>query len=79
MIARNSLKQELLAEFLGTLVLIAFGDGVVAAVVAGGNSDFLMITFAWGLAVTMGIYVAGGVSGAHLNPQFRLPWLLAKT
>jgi glycerol uptake facilitator protein len=65
---RNSLTGELLAEFLGTLVLIALGDGVVASVVAGGNSDFLMITFAWGIAVTMGIYVAGGLSGAHLNP-----------
>lgn len=50
------------------MVLLALGDGVVAAVVAGGNSDFLMITFAWGFAVTMGIYVAGGLSGAHLNP-----------
>jgi glycerol uptake facilitator protein len=65
---RNSLQGELMAEFFGTLVLLAFGDGVVAAVVAGGNGDFLMITFAWGLAVTMGIYVAGGLSGAHLNP-----------
>ncbi|HEY9685078.1 MAG TPA: MIP family channel protein [Oculatellaceae cyanobacterium] len=68
MVNRNSLMGELLAEFLGTLVLIALGDGVVAAVVAGGNADFLMITIAWGLAVTMGIYVAGGLSGAHLNP-----------
>ncbi len=65
---RNSWHGELISEFLGTLVLLALGDGVVAAVVAGGNSDFLMITIAWGLAVTMGIYVAGGVSGAHLNP-----------
>jgi len=79
---RNSLKGELLAEFFGTLVLLALGDGVVAAVVAGGKSDFLMITFAWGLAVTMGIYVAGGLSGAHLNPAITialaarrdLPW-----
>ncbi|MGH9551166.1 MAG: MIP/aquaporin family protein, partial [Terriglobales bacterium] len=79
---RSSLKGELLAEFFGTLILIALGDGVVAAVVAGGNSDFLMITFAWGLAVTMGIYVAGGLSGAHLNPAVTialaarrdLPW-----
>ncbi len=76
------MKGELLAEFFGTLVLLALGDGVVAAVVAGGNSDFLMITFAWGFAVTMGIYVAGGLSGAHLNPAVTvalaargdLPW-----
>ncbi|MDR3612809.1 MAG: MIP family channel protein [Candidatus Obscuribacterales bacterium] len=65
---RTSLQGELLAEFFGTLVLLAFGNGVVAAVVAGGNGDFLMISFGWGLAVTMGIYVAGGLSGAHLNP-----------
>lgn len=65
---RNSLRGELLAEFLGTFVLLSLGDGVVAAVVAGGNGDFMMITLAWGLAVTMGIYVAGGLSGAHLNP-----------
>ncbi len=69
---RNSLKGEVLAEFLGTLVLLALGDGVVASVVAGGNGDFLMITIAWGLAVTMGIYVAGGLTGAHLNPAVTL-------
>lgn len=68
MIGRSSLKGELIAEFLGTFVLLALGDGVVAAVVAGGNGDFLMITIGWGLAVTMAIYVAGGISGAHLNP-----------
>ena len=79
---RSTLTGEIVAEFLGTLVLLALGDGVVAAVVAGGNSDFLMITFAWGFAVTMGIYVAGGLSGAHLNPAVSialaargdLPW-----
>lgn len=64
---RNSLMGELAAEFLGTLVLLAFGDGVVASFVTG-RGDVLMITFAWGLAVTMGVYVAGGLSGAHLNP-----------
>ncbi len=80
---RNSMTGELLAEFFGTFVLIALGDGVVASVVAGGNSDFLMITFAWGIAVTMGIYVAGGLSGAHLNPAVTIalaarkdvPWI----
>jgi glycerol uptake facilitator protein len=71
-----SLLAELLAEFLGTMVLILFGDGVVAMVtlfthnipgevVKGGYTN---ITLAWGLAVTMGIYIAGKISGAHLNP-----------
>ncbi|MBS1786658.1 MAG: MIP family channel protein [Acidobacteria bacterium] len=67
---KNNLKRELLAEFLGTFVLIAFGAAVVAQVVLGKNQngEYLSINLAWGFAVTMGIYVAGGVSGAHLNP-----------
>src|SRR5262245_66660061 len=67
---QNSLKRELYAEFLGTLVLIAFGAGVVAQVVLSNkqNGEYLSINIAWGFAVTMGVYVAGGVSGAHLNP-----------
>jgi len=67
---------ELIAEFLGTLVLILFGDGVVAMVQLFGhgvpgeivNGGYTNITLAWGLAVTMGIYLAGKISGAHLNP-----------
>jgi glycerol uptake facilitator protein len=67
---------EMLAEFLGTLVLILFGAGVVAMVVLFGSGapgeivhgGYTNITLAWGLAVTMGIYTAGKISGAHLNP-----------
>lgn len=66
----QNLKRELLAEFLGTFVLIAFGAGVVAQVILSGekNGTYISINLAWGIAVTMGIYVAGGVTGAHLNP-----------
>lgn len=64
---RNTLMGELASEFLGTLVLLAFGDGVVASIKVG-RGDILMITWAWGLAVVMGVYVAGGLSGAHINP-----------
>lgn len=62
--------RELLAEFLGTFVLITIGVGVVAQFVLSGAaaSSQLAINIVWGLAVTMGCYVSGGVSGAHMNP-----------
>ena len=64
----------MLAEFLGTFVMFAFGAAVVAQKVLsrGENGSYLAINLAWGLAVTMGIYVAGGVTGAHLNPAVTL-------
>jgi glycerol uptake facilitator protein len=66
---RNTLIGEMSAEFLGTFTLIIFGCGVVAQTVltpftAGAQS----IHWAWGIGVIMGIYVAGGISGAHINP-----------
>jgi glycerol uptake facilitator protein len=64
----QSLSAELIAEFLGTLVLILFGNGVVAMDVLFHKGGYTDITLAWGLAVTMGIYIAGRISGAHLNP-----------
>lgn len=72
----NRIGAELMAEFLGTMVLIMFGNGVVAMVLLFGhsvpgevvNGGYTNITLAWGLAVTMGIYIAGKISGAHLNP-----------
>ncbi len=74
----KGLMGELMAEFLGTMVLILFGDGVVAMVVALGKGDYQMITWAWGLAVVMGVYVAGGLSGAHLNPAVTLALAVRK-
>ncbi|AQS65846.1 MIP/aquaporin family protein [Streptomyces pactum] len=73
---RSGLIGELSAEFAGTMILILFGCGVVAQVVAGGaltdpegglgNHD--SIAWAWGLGVTLGVYVAARLSGAHINP-----------
>ena len=66
--------REALAEFLGTFVLIVFGVGVVAQFILSDRTagSTLSINLGWGLAVVMGWYVAGGVSGAHLNPAVTL-------
>src|SRR3954453_1596634 len=64
----GTLAGELAAEFAGTTVLILFGVGVVAQVVAGGIGDHDSIAWAWGLGVVLGVYTAARVSGAHLNP-----------
>src|SRR5437773_1175768 len=70
----RSLSRELMAEFLGTFILIVFGVASVAQVVLSRNTagTYLSINIAWGLAVTMGCYVSAGVTGGHLNPAVRL-------
>jgi glycerol uptake facilitator len=81
---------ELVAEFVGTFVLICFGDGVVAMAVAALNQsgrgteifqasgDWLLITWGWGFAVVFAVYVAGGISGAHINPAVTLAFALRR-
>ncbi len=65
-----------LAEFLGTMILILLGDGVVANVCLakskGANSGWIVITAGWGMAVAMAVYCVGWISGAHLNPAVTL-------
>lgn len=60
------------AEFIGTALLIIFGNGVVANVVLnktkGNNSGWIVITFGWAMAVFIGVYATSVYSGAHLNP-----------
>ena len=78
---------EMIGEFFGTMVLILFGDGCVAvfglfANVVPAVNTWTVIVLGWGLAVMLGIYVAGAISGAHINPAVtlglaatgRFPW-----
>ena len=42
------------------------------------NGDFFSINWGWGVAVMLGVYVSGGVSGGHLNPAVTLAMALRK-
>lgn len=70
---RNGLTGELIGEVFGTFILILLGDGVVANVglaprLAAPAYNWNTITVGWAFAVIVAVYVAGGVSGAHINP-----------
>jgi glycerol uptake facilitator protein len=80
---------EALAEFFGTFLLVLLGCGAVATAVVGlsgsgrraggfGSADWLIVNWGWGLAVCFGVYVAGGVTGAHLNPAVTLAFALRR-
>lgn len=72
----TSLFVQCVFEFLGTMVLIILGCGVVACVSLrkskGEGAGWIVVTFAWGLAVMCGVLIAGPYSGAHLNPAVTL-------
>ena len=67
---------QFIAEFIGTMLLMLLGNGVVATVLLkkskGENSGWIVITLGWGMAVFVGVLVAGKTSGAHLNPAVSL-------
>ncbi|NJK95443.1 MAG: aquaporin family protein, partial [Bacteroidales bacterium] len=72
---------EYFAEFIGTMLLILLGNGVVANVnlnkTFGNAGGWIVITLGWGLAVFTGVVVAGPYSGAHLNPAVTLGFSIA--
>lgn len=79
----NEVFVKCLFEFIGTAILILFGDGVVASNCLkkskGENGGWVVITIAWGLAVMLGVFIAGPYSGAHLNPAVTLGLAAAGT
>ncbi len=70
----------LLAEMIGTFLLILLGNGCVANVLLGGskghNSGWIVITTGWGFAVVIAVYTVGWISGAHLNPAVTLGFVI---
>jgi glycerol uptake facilitator len=68
--------QIMVAETIGTALLITLGDGVVAGVLLARskaqNAGWIVITTGWALAVAVGVYAIGGLTGAHLNPAVTL-------
>ncbi|WP_423128379.1 MIP/aquaporin family protein [Gaoshiqia sp. Z1-71] len=78
---------EFYAEFIGTMILILLGNGVVANVVLkgtkGNNGGWIVISWGWGLAVFLAVMIAGPYSGAHINPAVtiglaiagKFPWI----
>ncbi len=70
-------------EFIGTLVLVLLGDGVCAATSLNKSkakgAGWVVIALGWGLAVMLGVLIAGPVSGAHLNPAVTLGLAIAGT
>ncbi len=69
-------------ELIGTAFLILLGNGVVANVVLnktkGNNGGWIVITFGWGLAVFVGVYISAAHSGAHLNPAVTIALAVAE-
>src|SRR4051794_22537378 len=66
---KTPLRDVWIGEFLGTALLLLLGDGVVAsAILLDKQSAWIVITTGWGLAVALGGYLSGRLSGGHLNP-----------
>ena len=70
-------------EFIGTMVLMLLGDGVCAATSLNKSkakgAGWVVVTMGWGFAVMVGVFIAGSVSGAHLNPAVSIGCAVAGT
>src|SRR5215203_2942413 len=68
--------QAYIGEFIGTMILIILGDGVVAGVLLRNskaeNSGWIVITFGWGMAVAVAVYCVFNFSGGYINPAVTL-------
>ncbi|WP_338603229.1 MIP/aquaporin family protein [Sulfolobus tengchongensis] len=66
------------AEFIGTFILILFGDGAVVASLLTSTPNYGFIMISWGFGVVLAIYTVGAISGAHINPNVTLAFAVTK-
>lgn len=71
-------KQQFMAELIGTMFIVLFGNGVNAMFVLFNLGGYTNITFGWGIGVLLGILVSAHISGAHLNPAVTLALTITK-
>lgn len=72
--------EKMLAELVGTALLVLLGNGVVAGVLLSRsksqNAGWIVIAMGWGLALAIAVYAVGSISGAHLNPAITIGQLV---
>lgn len=69
---RRAMYGETLGEFIGTFILVLFGNGAVMVAVATGAYDLWAVSLMWFLGVALAVYAVGAISGAHINPAVTL-------
>ncbi len=73
------MSKKLVAEVIGTFILVFFGVG--SAVIAGANGEtgigLTGISLAFGISIVAAAYGLGAISGAHLNPAVSLGMVTA--
>lgn len=78
MLVNKVLYRECIAELIGTMFILLFGNGVCAMNSLFNLGGYTNITFGWGLGVFFGILVSNKISGAHLNPAVTISLVLTK-
>lgn len=74
----NNSYKEFIAEYIGTMLILLFGNGVCAMVTLFNSGSHTDITFSWGIGVFLGIIVSSKISGAHLNPAITIALVITK-
>ncbi|CAK9102775.1 Glycerol uptake facilitator protein (Glycerol diffusion facilitator) [Durusdinium trenchii] len=75
---KEELLRALLAEAIGTGMIVIFGCGSVCASLSGAYQGVWQVAAVWGLGVSLAIYATAGASGAHLNPAITLAFQLVR-